>query len=328
MKEENQILKQTIDEFCEKELDEKKIESTGITVKITELLASQGFLGAVIPGKYSGSELDNTSYQIILEETARYSPSVAMKIFVLNSLYYPSVEGTSEEYSLEAAASGKLNVAVDFINNSSELKENAGKLSGTLKNILGLNADKIVLFNGNTSIVNEPFKTNVRDFMGFRGIQFGDVELSHSAKLLDRNNRRSEIMEKAYGAVNAIALGMISEALKKAIDYTSVRKAFGNYLKDFEPISFRLSRFRATESVLRNALYSNVDPYYTFNVAMEAMVEIARYSVNTHGGYGYFQDFGVEKFYRDAIVMKSIFYGNEELKKLADHVYSEKINFV
>lgn len=328
MKEENNILKETVAEFCEKNLDEKKIENEGISKATTELLASQGFLGATIPAKYSGSELDNTSYEIILEEISKYSPSVAMKIFILNSLYYPSVKGTSAESTLTDAASGKLNVAVDFIGNGSDLKENSGKLSGTLKSILGTDAENIILFNGKTSMVSGKFKSAARDFMGFRGMKFGDVTLDNSITILDQKSRKDKIIEESYGPLSAIALGMISGALQKAIDYTSVRKAFGNYLKDFEPISFRLSRFRSIESVLRSALYGGVDPYYAFNLAMESMVEIARYSVNTHGGYGYFQDFGVEKFYRDSIVMKSIFYGNQELKKLAEHVYSEKINFV
>ena len=328
MKEENNILKETVAEFCDKNLDEKKIESEGITHGITELLASQGFLGATIPGKYSGSELDNTSYEIILEEIAKNSPSVAMKIFILNSLYYPSVKGTSAETTLSDAASGKLNVAVDFINRANDIKENAGKLSGTLINVLGSDAEKIILFNENTSIISGTSGYSDRDFMGFRGIKFGDVTLNNAVTVLDSKNRKDEILEASYGPLSAIALGMISGALQKAIDYTSVRKAFGNYLKDFEPISFRLAQFRSTESVLRSALYGEADPYYVFNLAMESIVEIARYSVNAHGGYGYFQDFGVEKFYRDAIVMKSIFYGNQELRKLAEHVYSEKINFV
>jgi alkylation response protein AidB-like acyl-CoA dehydrogenase len=327
MKEENNILKETVAEFCDKNLDEKKIESEGITAATIELLASQGFLGATIPAKYSGSELDNTSYEIILEEISKYSPSVAMKIFILNSLYYSSVKDTSAESTLNDAASGKINVAVDFISNS-DLKEASGKISGTLKSILGTDAENIILFNGKTSMASGTLKAIDRDFMGFRGIKFGDVTLDNNVTVLDPKSRKAQIMEESYGPLSAIALGMISGALQKAIDYTSVRKAFGNYLKDFEPISFRLSRFRSIESVLRSALYSHADPYYVFNQAMESIVEIARYSVNAHGGYGYFQDFGVEKFYRDSIVMKSVLYGNQELKKLAEHVYSEKINFV
>lgn len=328
MEEENNILRETVAEFCEKNLDEKKIETNGIDKKLTQLLAEQGFLGCAIPDKYSGSGLDETSYEIILEEIAKYSPTVAMRIFVLNSMYYPAVNGTAAEETLKDASTGKINIAVDFINKKTGNESVSGKIKGTLKNILGTDADKLVVFNDGTSLVSGSFKSESRDFMGFRGLKFGDLFLDNSVQVLDKSNRLSEIMEKAYGPASAIALGMIASALQKAIDYTNVRKAFGSQLRDFEPVSFRLARFRSTEVILRNSLYGKVDPYYTFNFAMEHLVEIARYSVNTHGGYGYFKDFGVEKFYRDAIVMKSIFYGTEELRKLTDHVYSEKINFI
>lgn len=328
MEEENNILRETVAEFSEKNLDEKIIETEGISKKLADLIASQGFLGSSIPDKYSGSGLDETSYEIILEEIAKYSPSVAMKIFILNSLYYPAVKDTPAENTLTDVATGKISATVDFINKINNLKISSGKLTGILKNILGSDSDKLIVFNGGTSIVSGPFKSEARDFMGFRGLKFGDLSLDNSVQNLDKKNKLPEIMEKSYGPASAIALGMISGALQKAIDYTNVRKAFGNKLRDFEPVSFRLARFRSNEAILRNTLYSKTDPYYTFNFAMEHLVEIARYSVNTHGGYGYFKDFGVEKFYRDAIVMKSIFYGTEELRKLTEHVYAEKINFV
>ncbi len=328
MEEENNILRETVSEFCEKNLDEKIIETEGISKKLTGLIATQGFLGSAVPDKYSGSGLDETAYEIILEEVAKYSPSVALKIFILNSLYYPAVKDTDADGTLKDASAGKINTAVDFINEVVNAQTASGKIKGLLKSILGSDSDKLVIFNGKTSIVSGPFKSEPRDFMGFRGLKFGDLLLDNSVQDLDQKNKLPEIMEKAQGPASAIALGMISGTLQKAIDYTNVRKAFGNRLRDFEPVSFRLARFRSTEAILRNSLYSKADPYYTFNFAMEHLVEIARYSVNTHGGYGYFKDFGVEKFYRDAIVMKSIFYGTEELRRLTDHVYSEKINFV
>ena len=328
MEEENNILRETVAEFSEKNLDEKIIETEGISKKLLDLIASQGFLGSSIPDKYSGSGLDETSYEIILEEIAKYSPSVAMKIFILNSLYYPAVKDTPAEDTLADGATGKISATVDFINKIVNLKTSGGKITGTLKNILGSDSDKLIIFNEGTSIVSGPFRSESRDFMGFRGLKFGDLSMDNDFQKLDNASRLPEIMEKSYGAASAIALGMISGALQKAIEYTNVRKAFGNKLRDFEPVSFRLARFRSTETILRNILYSKTDPYYTFNFAMEHLVEIARYSVNTHGGYGYFKDFGVEKFYRDAIVMKSIFYGTDQLRKLTEHVYAEKINFV
>ena len=328
MEEENNILRETVAEFSEKNLDEKIIETEGISKKLLDLIASQGFLGSSIPDKYSGSGLDETSYEIILEEIAKYSPSVAMKIFILNSLYYPAVKDTPAEDTLADGAAGKISATVDFINKIVNLKTSGGKITGTLKNILGSDSDKLIIFNEGTSIVSGPFKSESRDFMGFRGLKFGDLSMDNGLQKLDNANRLPGIMEKSYGAASAMALGMISGALQKAIEYTNVRKAFGNKLRDFEPVSFRLARFRSTETILRNTLYGKTDPYYTFNFAMENLVEIARYSVNTHGGYGYFKDFGVEKFYRDAIVMKSIFYGTDQLRKLTEHVYAEKINFV
>ena len=328
MEEENNILRETVAEFCEKNLDEKIIETEGIGKKLTDLIASQGFLGSIIPDKYSGSGLDETSYEIILEEVAKYSPSIAMKIFLLNSMYYPAVRNTPAESTLTDASTGRISTAVDFINKQANVKTSAGKINGEIKSILGSDSDKLIIFHDGTSIVSGPFRSESRDFMGFRGLKFGDLLLDNSFQNLESEIKLPEIMEKSYGAASAIALGMISGALQKAIEYTNVRKAFGNKLRDFEPVSFRLARFKSTETILRNSLYSKVDPYYTFNFAMEHLVEIARYSVNTHGGYGYFKDFGVEKFYRDAIVMKSIFYGTEEIRKLTEHVYSEKINFV
>ena len=297
MEEENNILRETVAEFCEKNLDEKIIETEGISKKLIDLIASQGFLGSSIPDKYSGSGLDKISYEIILEEISKYSPSVAMKIFLLNSLYYPSVKDTPAENTLTDASTGKISTAVDFINKQVNVRTSAGKMTGEIKNILGSDCDQLIVFHGGTSTVSGPFRSESRDFMGFRGLKFGDLSLDNSFQNLNSENKLPEIMEKSYGPASAIALGMISGALQKAIDYTNVRKAFGNQLRDFEPVSFRLARFRSTETILRNVLYSKTDPYYTFNFAMEHLVEIARYSVNTHGGYGYFKDFGVEKFY-------------------------------
>ena len=128
MEEENNRLRETVAEFSEKNLDEKIIETEGISKKLLDLIASQGFLGSSIPDKYSGSGLDETSYEIILEEIAKYSPSVAMKIFIFNSLYYPAVKGTPAEDTLADGATGKISATVDFINKMFNLKTSAGKI--------------------------------------------------------------------------------------------------------------------------------------------------------------------------------------------------------
>jgi alkylation response protein AidB-like acyl-CoA dehydrogenase len=50
-------------------------------MEIITQMARLGFLGAVVPHKYSGSGLDYISYAIIIEEIARASLAVAMSVF-------------------------------------------------------------------------------------------------------------------------------------------------------------------------------------------------------------------------------------------------------
>lgn len=327
MDEENDILKDTVKEFCEKNLDEKKIEEENIDNNLNSLLASQGFLGSRISDKYGGSNLDDTSYHIILEEISKYSPSVAMKIFIVNSLYFPSVINTEYESYLSDVSSGKINVSVDFMNSKYNLEYN-DNIKGKINNILNLDSKNIIIFDDKTIIVDSPFKTEEKDFMGFKGLKFGNIELSNKYNVIDKNNRKEKIINNSYNDLSAIALGIISGSIDKAMEYSKVRTIFGSYLKNYEPLVFKLSEMYSREKILRSILYNNFDKYYTFNFAMDLIVDIARFSVNVHGGYGYFKDFGVEKFYRDAIILKSIFYGNDQLKDLSNHVYSEKLEFI
>ncbi len=325
--EENNILIDTVREFCEKNIDEKKIEEEKIGNNMNSLLASQGFLGAKIGDKYGGSALDDTSYHIILEEISKYSPSIAMKIFMINSLYMPAVINTEHESILSDVSSGKVNVSVDFMNDKYSLDYNSN-VSGIIKNILNPDSKNIVLFDKKTIIAESPFKITEKDFMGFKGLKFGDIELDNKYNVVDDKNRKEDIILNSYNDLSAIALGIISGAINKAMEYSKVRTTFGAYLKNYEPLAFKLSEMHSKENILRSILYNNLDKYYTFNFAMDSIVEIARFSVNIHGGYGYFKDFGVEKFYRDAVILKSIFYGNDQLRQLSNHVYSEKLNFI
>ncbi len=51
--------------------------------------------------------------------------------------------------------------------------------------------------------------------------------------------------------------------------------------------------------------------YFASNAAMEA----SRFAVQVHGGYGFIEDFDVERFYRDAKITE-IYEGTSEIQKL------------
>ncbi len=324
MEDEFELLRDTVRTFSEKNLDEKKIESEGITENTIQNIASQGFLGARIPSKFGGSELDEKSYNIILQELSKYSPSVAMRIFILNSLYYPLAKNTELESTLSDASSGKLNVTVDFLNNN---RIDGEKFNGIVHDILNANSNKIIVFGKNPAVVDGG-TIEEKDFMGFRGLKFGDIKVDSDLQYLNTTSTLNDVLENSYNAISSINLGLISGALDKAMEYSTIRKAFDYTLSSYEPVAFNLSKMISQKNILENILNSNIDSFYALNFSMNIIVETTRYALNVHGGYGYFSDFGVEKFYRDAMVMKSIFYGNSELKNLSEHVFGNKIRFI
>lgn len=89
LNEEQEILKDSIKNFAEKEIrphikesDEKAQWPEGLTKKLGEM----GLLGIIIPSEFSGSGYSNVDYVIILEEISRVDPSVGLVVAAHNSL--------------------------------------------------------------------------------------------------------------------------------------------------------------------------------------------------------------------------------------------------
>lgn len=104
--EEQQMIRQTVREFAEreikpvaKELDEKAQFSIELTKKMGEL----GLFGMYLPDKYGGQNLDTLSYIIAVEEIARIDSSQAATLAAHNSLgigpiYYYGTEEQKMKY--------------------------------------------------------------------------------------------------------------------------------------------------------------------------------------------------------------------------------------
>ena len=87
--EEQEILKNSIRKFAEKEIQPliKESDEKGVWPEIlTQKLGEMGLLGIVIPAEYSGSGYTNCDYVIILEEISKVDPSVGLVVAAHNSL--------------------------------------------------------------------------------------------------------------------------------------------------------------------------------------------------------------------------------------------------
>jgi len=87
--EEQQILKESVRNFAEKEIRPRIKESDEKgkwPEELTKKLAEMGLLGIVISPEYSGAGYSNVDYVIILEEISKVDPSVGLVVAAHNSL--------------------------------------------------------------------------------------------------------------------------------------------------------------------------------------------------------------------------------------------------
>jgi butyryl-CoA dehydrogenase len=170
--------------------------------------------------------------------------------------------------------------------------------------------------------------------MGIRGsstleIVFKDAHVP-AANLLGELNRGYSIalstLEGGRIGIAAQAIGIARNALSEAIKYAREREQFGRPIAEFQSIQWMLADM-ATEvnaaqllayraAVLRDrgdrcAKEASIAKLY----ASEVAVRSADRAVQVHGGYGYIQDFPVERLYRDAKITQ-LYEGTSQVQRM------------
>jgi alkylation response protein AidB-like acyl-CoA dehydrogenase len=127
--------------------------------------------------------------------------------------------------------------------------------------------------------------------------------------------------------IGACSLGGAQSALMKALSYAGERKAFGKKLNEMQALQFKLADMATDLEAARVFLYSAAsaydrqDPETTMRCAMAKRVAtetgsaVANAALQIHGGYGYLQDYGIEKIVRDLRVHE-ILEGTTEIMKM------------
>jgi alkylation response protein AidB-like acyl-CoA dehydrogenase len=131
------------------------------------------------------------------------------------------------------------------------------------------------------------------------------------------------------GRINiaSCSLGGAGLALDTAKAHLGTRKQFGNPLKDFQGLQWRLAdmatELDAARLMVRRAAHAldNRDPKATQYCAMAKRLatdtgfEVANQALQLHGGYGYLQDFPLERIVRDLRVHQ-ILEGTNEIMRV------------
>lgn len=125
---------------------------------------------------------------------------------------------------------------------------------------------------------------------------------------------------------SGIALGMMRACLDKSIRYVRERTQFGKSIGDYQMIQDKIARMAMLADCSKVYLYHALDQLIdgkdmNKQAAMaklfvaESCKEIADHAVQCHGGYGYMEEYEVERFSRDAKLFE-IGAGTSEIQKL------------
>lgn len=126
--------------------------------------------------------------------------------------------------------------------------------------------------------------------------------------------------------IAALSLGIAEGAFEQALQYTTVRKQFGQPIVQFQGVQFQLSDLATEIEAGKHLMYhaawlaQHGHPFtkeaamaklFCSELAMRATIA----AVQLHGGYGYTKDYPVERFMRDAKICE-IGEGTSEIQRI------------
>ena len=126
--------------------------------------------------------------------------------------------------------------------------------------------------------------------------------------------------------IAAQSIGLARSALEKAISYSKDREQFGQSISKFGAIQNKVADMATNIDAARLLVWkaaikkdqgkdfskeSSMAKLFASTTAMTAATEC----VQIHGGYGYMQEYGVERLMRDAKITE-IYEGTSEIQKL------------
>jgi alkylation response protein AidB-like acyl-CoA dehydrogenase len=175
--------------------------------------------------------------------------------------------------------------------------------------------------------------TEIKPKMGIRmtstaQLSFSDVKVPLTHLIGEENKGFYQVLEffdESRIEIAAQALGVSQGAFDRALDYTKNRQQFGKKLVDFQATQHKLADMATQIETARLLTYKaawnydqkRIDPALTSMAKMHAgrtAVEITGAAVELLGGYGYLNEYEVERFYRDAKIME-IYEGTKEIQK-------------
>ena len=170
--------------------------------------------------------------------------------------------------------------------------------------------------------------------LGMRGSPTGEVVFRNvrveKDRILKGEGHARSIIYNGLNAERAVLafgpLGIARRALDEALSYSNHREQFGKRIGEFELIQEKLAYMFTRLEAARLLAYKAAslvgetisDPSYaaaSIMMASETATQIAKEALQIFGGYGYTEDYPLERYLRDAILYE-IGAGTTEIRKI------------
>ena len=161
-------------------------------------------------------------------------------------------------------------------------------------------------------------------------VQFDDCRVPVANRVGDEGQGFKIAMAGLDGGrlnIGACSLGGARRCLDETVAYVKERKQFGQAIADFQNTQFKLAEMATQLAAARALLYqaarkvTDNAPDKTASAAMaklfatEAGSSVANQALQLHGGYGYLQDYPIERYLRDLRVHE-ILEGTNEIMRM------------
>src|SRR5499427_222930 len=327
-------------------------------------LAELSLLAVAVPETHGGAGLDNVSYALAIEEISRGCASTGVIMSVNNSLYCDPVlkfgnEQQKREHLVPFARGEKLGCfgltepeagsdaaaqKTVAVRKGSEYVINGSK--NWITN--GPKADAIVLFAmtdkaaGHRGISTFIIPTDAPGFnrappdkkMGISAAYSCTIFLEDcrvpAKNLLGKEGDGFKIamstLDGGRIGIAGQAIGIARGAMEEALEYSAVRKTFGQPIRDHQAIQFMFADM-ATEIdaarllMLQAALLKDQGKRHTLQSSMaklfasEMATRVTHKALQIHGGQGYSKEFDAERHVRDARITE-IYEGTSEIQRM------------
>ena len=161
--------------------------------------------------------------------------------------------------------------------------------------------------------------------LGFRSSQFSKINLNaikleHNCIIgVEKDCQESgvRLLDLNKILLGAIGIGIARGAMEDAILYSGERKQFGRSINSMQAIQWmladmatwidasRLLVYKAAVNIQKNDEY-NLEAENVLYSVLKTAYSATRDSIQIHGGYGYIEEYAVEKYYRDAKMLQLI----------------------